>query len=64
MTIAVMSADWLVPIESPFFALVRSALLGASVYAATFWFGFRDIVQETWALVRNPGTPNGPAALA
>ncbi|MCK0098544.1 lipopolysaccharide biosynthesis protein [Qipengyuania sp. S6317L1] len=64
MTIAVMSADWLVPIESPFFALVRSALLGASVYAATFWFGFRDIVQETWALMRNPGTPNGPAALA
>ena len=64
MTIAVLGIEWLAPIESPFFALVRNALLGASVYGATFWFGYRDIVHETWALVRNPGPQKAAPTLA
>lgn len=56
MTIAVLGAQWLLPIESPFFALCRSAIVGAGVYAATFWFGYREIVRETWALLRSPET--------
>ena len=52
MTVAVLGVQWLLPIESPFFALLRSAIVGAGVYAGTFWFGYRKIVTETWALLR------------
>ena len=52
MTIAVMGTEWLIPIESPFFALLRSAVVGAGVYAGTFWFGYREVVAETWTLLR------------
>ncbi|UAB78890.1 lipopolysaccharide biosynthesis protein [Erythrobacter sp. SCSIO 43205] len=55
MTVAVLGVERFVPIDSPFFALVRSSLIGAGVYAATFWFGYRSIVRETWALIRNRG---------
>lgn len=64
MTIAVLGAQWLLPIESPFFALLRSAFVGASVYAATFWFGYREIVAETWALLRNPESQKTSTTLA
>ncbi len=53
MAIAVLAAQRFVPIESPLLALAFNAALGAGVYAATFWFGYRGIVQETWALLRN-----------
>lgn len=62
MAIAVLGAEWLLPIESPLFALLRSGLVGASVYGATFWFGYREIVNETWALLRNRDTGATPAA--
>jgi O-antigen/teichoic acid export membrane protein len=54
MAIAVLAADRAFPIESPLLALAVNAAIGASVYAATFWFGYRGIVQETWALLRHP----------
>ncbi len=53
MAVAVLAAKQLAPLESPLLALVKNAGLGASVYAATFWFFYRGIVQECWALLRN-----------
>lgn len=64
MTIAVLGAQWLFPIESPFFALVRSASVGAGVYAATFWFGYRGIVRETWALLRKSDPQKSSTSIA
>lgn len=64
MTIVVMGAQWLLPIESPFLGLVLNASLGAGVYGAVFWFGYRPIVRETWALMRNSGAAEKPAALS
>lgn len=49
----VLAAQKFAPIESPLLALMKNAGLGASVYAATFWFFYRGIVQECWALLRN-----------
>ncbi|MEO1221996.1 MAG: lipopolysaccharide biosynthesis protein [Pseudomonadota bacterium] len=64
MTIAVLGVQQLLPIDSPFFALLRSASVGAAVYAATFWFGYRGIVRETWALLRNPDSQKSSTSLA
>jgi O-antigen/teichoic acid export membrane protein len=64
MTVAVIVMERSLPIESPFFALLRSASVGAAVYAATFWFGYRGIVHETWALLRNPDSQKGSTILA
>lgn len=61
MVIGVLGAQWLLPIESPFFALCRSASVGAAVYGATFWFGYRDIVRETWAMLRKPDAASAAA---
>lgn len=52
MAIVVLFAQSLIVIENPLLALVKNAALGASVYAATFWFFYRGIVRETWALLR------------
>jgi len=64
MTTAVLGTERLILIENPFFALMRSACVGASIYAATFWFGYRGIVQETWALLRNPDSQQSPVSIA
>jgi len=53
MAAAVTLAQNFMPIESPLLALGTYATIGASVYAATFWFGYRSIVKETWAMLRN-----------
>ncbi len=53
MAAAVIAAQRFLPVESPLLALAFHAGLGAVVYAATFWFGYRGIVEETWALLRN-----------
>jgi len=53
MAITVQLAQSVVSIPSPLFELLFHAGLGALAYAATFWFGYRTIVQETWALIRN-----------
>lgn len=62
MAAAVLAAQSLVPIENPLFALGFNAALGASIYGATFWFFYRGIVRETWAMLRNRDA--SPAAVA
>ena len=64
MAIAVLGAQWLLPLESPLLSLLRSAVVGAGVYAATFWFGYREIVRETWTLLRNPDAQKTSTSLA
>lgn len=64
MAVAVLAADRLFVIEMPLLALAKNAAIGASVYAATFWFGYRGIVQETWALVRNPDSQKAVPTIA
>ncbi|KEO89051.1 capsid assembly protein [Erythrobacter longus] len=64
LIVAVLAVEAAFPIQSPFFALLLSAGVGASVYGATFWFGYRKIVRETWALLRNPDAQKRSASLA
>lgn len=57
MAIAVLASQRLWVIDSPLLDLAKNAALGAFVYGATFWFGYRGIVRETWAMLRHPGEP-------
>lgn len=52
MAAAVIAVQRLAPVDSPLLELAWNAAVGASVYAATFWFGFRGLVEETWAMLR------------
>ncbi len=61
MAIAVLASQRLWVIDSPLLDLAKNAALGALVYAATFWFGYRGIVRETWAMLRHPGEPEAAA---
>jgi O-antigen/teichoic acid export membrane protein len=62
MAIAVLASQRLWVIDSPLLDLAKNAALGALVYAATFWFGYRGIVRETWAMLRHPGEPEAAAS--
>ena len=62
MAIVVLLAQSLVPISSPLGALAFHAALGAAAYGATFWFGYRGIVKETWSLLRDRDTQPVAAA--
>ncbi|MFU7528735.1 lipopolysaccharide biosynthesis protein [Qipengyuania sp. ASV99] len=53
MAAAVLTLQHIAPVSSPLIALALHAGLGAAAYAATFWFFYRGIVMETWAIVRN-----------
>jgi len=53
MALAVLGVQRVAPINSPLVELACNAAIGAFAYGATFWFGYRTIVQETWALMRN-----------
>ncbi len=64
MAVLVLIAQSLVSIPSPLGALVFHAGFGAAAYAATFWFGYRAIVRETWGMIRNrEATPAASAAI-
>lgn len=52
MASAVLAVQHYTPIGSPFFQLAWNDLIGAVVYCATFWFGDRALVLETWAMLR------------
>lgn len=52
MAVAVLFAQRGIAIDNPLVALIKDAVLGASVYAATFWFFYRGIVRETWGLLQ------------
>ncbi|MCK0129298.1 lipopolysaccharide biosynthesis protein [Erythrobacter sp. F6033] len=56
MAAAVLTVQRFAPIEMPILDLAVSGAVGASVYAATFWFGFRPLVRETWAMLRQRET--------
>jgi O-antigen/teichoic acid export membrane protein len=53
---AVIAAQHFTPMGAPLLDLAWNAAVGASVYAATFWFGFRPLVRETLALLRQGNT--------
>ncbi|MEM6476763.1 MAG: lipopolysaccharide biosynthesis protein [Pseudomonadota bacterium] len=66
MVICVLAAQRFTPMRAPWLDLAWSGFVGAGVYAATFWFGFRELVEETWALLRAQKQPeaqptSGPA---
>lgn len=53
MALSVIAAQRFTPIGSPWLDLLWSGVVGASVYVATFWFGFRPLVLETWSMLRH-----------
>ena len=61
MAAAVMAAQHFAPLASPLLNLGWNAAIGASVYAATFWIGYRSLVKETWAMLRQRETVTAPA---
>ena len=64
MAVAVLAAQQWVSIDNPLLSLCKDAAIGASVYAATFWFGYREIVEETWAMLRDRDAPQAAATIA
>ncbi|MDA9918647.1 lipopolysaccharide biosynthesis protein [Erythrobacter sp.] len=56
MAAAVLTTQHYITLGLPILDLALSGIVGASVYAATFWFGFRPLVRETWAMLRNRDT--------
>ncbi len=60
MAVVVLALQRYASFGSPLIDLVWNAFAGASVYAATFWFGWNAKVRETWDLLRNRGA--APAA--
>ncbi|MFL0357536.1 lipopolysaccharide biosynthesis protein [Erythrobacter sp. GH1-10] len=59
MALAVLTVQRIAPMGAVWLDLIWNAAVGAIVYAATFWFGFRALVEETWAMLRQreAGTP-------
>lgn len=64
MALVVLLNQRMWTLDSPLLDLVKNGMVGAIVYAATFWFGFRGIVRETWEMLRHPGEPEAVAAIA
>ena len=60
MVIVVLGLQRYTPVQSPLLELAWNGAIGAGVYGATFWFGWRPLVRETWALLRNRDT-NSPS---
>ncbi|MEO0908597.1 MAG: lipopolysaccharide biosynthesis protein, partial [Pseudomonadota bacterium] len=58
---AVLAVQHIWPIANPLLALATHGAIGAGMYIATFWFGYRAIARETWDLVRNRGEGAGVA---
>lgn len=64
MAATVLAAQSFAPITSPLLNLLWNAALGAAVYAATMWFGFRPLVLETWELLRQRNKASSSAPVA
>lgn len=62
MAAAVVLAQIHAPLEPMWLDLAWNAALGATVYAATFWFGYRPLVAETWEMLRQRGPAQEPTA--
>ncbi|MEM8725056.1 MAG: lipopolysaccharide biosynthesis protein [Pseudomonadota bacterium] len=63
MVIAVLGVQRFAAFGTPWLDLAWNGFVGASVYAATFWFGYKSLVLETWELLRNrqPGAEPVPS---
>lgn len=64
MAVVVLTIQRLAPFGSPLLDLAWNGFAGASVYAAAFWFLWRDTVHETWSLLRNRDAEQVAAANA
>lgn len=53
MAVAVLAAQRFTPMGGPLLDLAWSGIVGACVYLATFWFFYRPLVRETWAMLRH-----------
>ncbi|MEP3049728.1 MAG: lipopolysaccharide biosynthesis protein [Erythrobacter sp.] len=53
MAISVLAIQRFAIIGVAWMDLVWNAIAGAAIYAATFWFGWRELVRETWDMLRN-----------
>ncbi len=53
MVLAVLTVQHFAPMGSQWLDLAWNGFVGATVYAATFWFGYKSLVRETWALLRD-----------
>ncbi len=62
MAMAVLIVQQLAPFGASWLDLAWNGFVGATVYAATFWFGYQALVRETWELLRNRDA--GPAPVA
>ncbi|TRD10883.1 lipopolysaccharide biosynthesis protein [Erythrobacter insulae] len=63
MAAAVVTVQHFAAFELPWADLFASAAVGALTYIATFWFGFRPLVRETWEMLRQreTATPTAPS---
>ncbi|GMM93503.1 lipopolysaccharide biosynthesis protein [Qipengyuania sp. MTN3-11] len=61
MALAVTSVSALLPADPPWARLLVMVPVGAVAYVATIWFGWRDMVRDSWAMLRNRA-PQPPAA--
>ena len=61
MAASVLSVQAYAPLGTPWLDLLWNGAVGALVYVGTFWFGFRPLVDETWAMLRKPSTTSPPA---
>jgi O-antigen/teichoic acid export membrane protein len=50
---AVLLVQDIAPMPTPWLELAWNGFVGASVYLAALWFGWRAMVLETWELLRN-----------
>ncbi|MEL6667230.1 MAG: lipopolysaccharide biosynthesis protein [Pseudomonadota bacterium] len=62
MTAAVIGVQRFAPFGTYWLDLAWNGFVGASVYAATFWFGYRSLVTDTWNLLRDRGSPENQTA--
>ncbi len=63
MTIVVLGLQRLAPFGSSLLDLAWNGIAGASVYGATFWFGWNAMVRETWDMLRNREASANPATI-
>ncbi|MFZ1744218.1 MAG: lipopolysaccharide biosynthesis protein [Pontixanthobacter sp.] len=54
MALVVAATDFALPILAPWLRLLILVPIGGLSYSAALWFGWPNIIRETWAMLRNP----------
>ncbi len=62
MALAVTIVQHYASFGRPWLNLAWNGFVGATVYAAAFWFGYRKLVLETWDMLRNRNHQAAPLA--